>query len=177
MSTSESDRDDSSVDLSLLSEGSGDEGGAQADAAPTSRRRQHAQQPADGSTDYDQQEGGGGGAAEEASPEGGQEGGDKADNKQKKKKKKVSKVLSKVRLQRLQEKHERRGIVYVSRIPPHMKPAKLRQLLAQYGEIGRVYCAPEDSAVRKKRKQHGGNTGAFGFVSGGVGWELLAPCF
>lgn len=46
------------------------------------------------------------------------------------------KVLTEKKLRRLREQHERKGIVYVSRIPPHMKPAKLKQLLAQYGEVG-----------------------------------------
>ncbi len=46
------------------------------------------------------------------------------------------------------------------RIPPHMKPGKLKQLLAQYGEVLRVYCTPEDPGMRKQRKHKGGNTGA-----------------
>ena len=60
----------------------------------------------------------------------------------------------------------RRGIVYISRIPPHMKPGKLRQLLEPHGELGRLYCAPEDPRLRRMRKQKGGNTGAEG-VRGG----------
>ena len=39
------------------------------------------------------------------------------------------------------------------------KPLKLRHMLGQYGEIGRLYLAPEDPGVRKKRKQMKGNTG------------------
>lgn len=72
---------------------------------------------------------------------------------------KPKKVLSEKKLKRLKEAHERRGIVYVSRIPPHMKPQKLRHLLSQHGEIGRVYCTPEDQLARHKRKKKGGNTG------------------
>lgn len=41
-----------------------------------------------------------------------------------------------------------------------MKPAKLRQLLSEYGEIGRIYCTPEDAAARQMRKRKGGNSGA-----------------
>ena len=74
-------------------------------------------------------------------------------------KRKAKKVLSEKKLQRMKEAHERRGILYVSRIPPHMKPQKLRHLLSQYGEIGRVYCTPEDRAARSNRKKKGGNTG------------------
>jgi hypothetical protein len=40
-----------------------------------------------------------------------------------------------------------------------MKPAKLRQLLSQYGELGRIYCTPEDKGAQKQRKKKGGNSG------------------
>jgi hypothetical protein len=138
---------DSSVDLSLLSEGSSDEG-----------EEAQGRVPAAGAGDADAADGAGpSGSGGEG---GGGEGSDGGPAAAKPPKKKASKVLSRARLQRLQDKAARRGIVYVSRIPPHMKPAKLRQLLGQYGEIGRVYCTPEDAAARRKRKQHGGNTGA-----------------
>lgn len=35
------------------------------------------------------------------------------------------------------------GICYLSRVPPHMDPLKLRQILSHYGEIQRIYLAPE----------------------------------
>ena len=35
------------------------------------------------------------------------------------------------------------GIVYLSRIPPFMKPLKLRTILSQYGEVGRLFLQPE----------------------------------
>ena len=35
------------------------------------------------------------------------------------------------------------GIIYFSRLPPFMKPAKVRYLFAQYGEIGRLFLQPE----------------------------------
>lgn len=38
---------------------------------------------------------------------------------------------------------EKRGVCYFSRIPPHMDPLKLRQILSQYGEIQRIYLTPE----------------------------------
>jgi len=38
---------------------------------------------------------------------------------------------------------ERRGVVYLSRIPPFMKPEKIRYLLSQFGEVDHVYLAPE----------------------------------
>ena len=59
--------------------------------------------------------------------------------------------------------------MYISRIPPHMKPHKLRQLLQPHGALGRVYCAPEDPAARRLRKQKGGNSGAWVPLGWGVG--------
>lgn len=46
----------------------------------------------------------------------------------------------------------------------------MRHMLSAYGEIGRLYLAPEDSAVRKKRKKAGGNTGK-NFTEGWVEFE------
>jgi hypothetical protein len=48
-----------------------------------------------------------------------------------------------------------------------MKPAKLRQLLSEQGEVQRLYCAPEDASARRARKQRGGNTGKM-FTEGWV---------
>ncbi|XP_050232341.1 pre-rRNA-processing protein ESF2 isoform X2 [Mercurialis annua] len=49
-------------------------------------------------------------------------------------------------------KADRRGICYLSRIPPHMDHVKLRHILSQYGEIQRIYLAPE-IAVHKRQVQ------------------------
>lgn len=38
---------------------------------------------------------------------------------------------------------DRRGICYLSQIPPHMDPLKLRQILSQHGEIQRIYLTPK----------------------------------
>ena len=38
------------------------------------------------------------------------------------------------------------GIVYLSRIPPYMKPAKVRHLFSRHGVVGRVYLQPEGKA-------------------------------
>jgi Mg-chelatase subunit ChlI len=38
---------------------------------------------------------------------------------------------------------ERRGVIYMSRIPPYMQPTKLRHILSQYGEVHRIYLTPE----------------------------------
>lgn len=52
-------------------------------------------------------------------------------------------VKRKKRLLKESAKANMRGICYLSRVPPHMDPLKLRQILSQYGEIQRIYLAPE----------------------------------
>lgn len=37
----------------------------------------------------------------------------------------------------------RPGIIYLSRIPPYMKPLKVRQIFSKYGEVGRIFLQPE----------------------------------
>lgn len=56
------------------------------------------------------------------------------------------KTLSTEELQDFQETLKKTGILYMSRVPPFMKPMKVRQLLSQYGEVGRIYLAPEGNA-------------------------------
>ena len=41
----------------------------------------------------------------------------------------------------------KRGVVYLSRIPPHMKPLKLRHLLEPFGQVLRIYLAPEGEVL------------------------------
>lgn len=49
----------------------------------------------------------------------------------------------KKRLMEEAENAERRGVCYLSRVPPHMDPLKLRQILSHYGDIGRIFLTPE----------------------------------
>lgn len=49
------------------------------------------------------------------------------------------------------------GIIYISRIPPFMKPHKLRSLLSNYGTINRIFLAPEDPMAHQRRVRNGGN--------------------
>lgn len=73
---------------------------------------------------------------------------------------------------------DKRGVIYLSRVPPFMKPNKVRTLLEPYGEITRLFLAEEgqlpaaglviacfvlmvlfaDAEARKKRKEYGGNS-------------------
>ncbi|KAL8408355.1 hypothetical protein RB594_006964 [Gaeumannomyces avenae] len=52
---------------------------------------------------------------------------------------------------------KRSGVVYLPRIPPFMKPAKLRSLLEPYGRMNRIFLSPEDPAARSRRVRAGGN--------------------
>ncbi|BDA42668.1 Pre-rRNA-processing protein esf2 [Coccomyxa sp. Obi] len=94
-----------------------------------------------------------------------QEESGKPPSKDEKKREKLQK-----KLQKLKNAYDKKGIVYISRIPPHMKPQKLRHMLSQHGEVGRVYLAPEDAAARKRRKKMGKNTGK-NFSEGWVEFE------
>jgi len=54
---------------------------------------------------------------------------------------------------------QKRGIVYLARVPPRMGPAKVKTLLSDFGIITRVYLVEEDKTVRKKRRKAGGSGG------------------
>lgn len=62
---------------------------------------------------------------------------------------------------------QKRGVIYISRIPPFMKPNKVRNCFEAYGEVTRLYLAEEDSTKRKRRKLRGGN-GSKQFTEGWV---------
>ncbi|RUP47924.1 hypothetical protein BC936DRAFT_145166 [Jimgerdemannia flammicorona] len=74
-----------------------------------------------------------------------------------KKSKKPVKPLTPAALAEFQKALNRTGIVYISRVPPYMKPQKMRNMLEKFGEVGRVYLAPEDAKVAARRKKYGGN--------------------
>ncbi|KAI9098140.1 hypothetical protein DFS34DRAFT_642869 [Phlyctochytrium arcticum] len=65
-----------------------------------------------------------------------------------------SKPLTAKSLAKLQAKIAASGVVYLSRVPPFMRPIKLRQLLSKYGTIGRIYLAPEDPKIAARRKKY-----------------------
>ncbi|KAF9362476.1 Activator of basal transcription 1 [Mortierella sp. NVP85] len=91
------------------------------------------------------------------------------------KKSKKVKPLTPEALEKFQAARDKTGIVYLSKIPPFMKPIKIRHLLGKFGEIGRVYLAPEGRfqskpkamedmhivgqhpKVAARRKKYGGN--------------------
>ncbi|KAL7518004.1 hypothetical protein ACHAWX_002870 [Stephanocyclus meneghinianus] len=81
------------------------------------------------------------------------------------KKKKIRKLKLDA-TQDFNQKLQRRGIVYLSRIPPRMGPSKIKSLLGEFGAVTRVYLAEEDKTVRKKRRKAGGS----GFKRYTEGW-------
>eukprot|EP00752_Nemacystus_decipiens_P003066 g2842.t1 len=69
------------------------------------------------------------------------------------------KPLSKRKVKNYNEGLAKRGVVYLSRVPPFMKPAKVKHLMEQHGVVTRVYLVEEDQANRRARKKAGGNSG------------------
>ncbi|KAI0677001.1 hypothetical protein C8Q78DRAFT_959888 [Trametes maxima] len=49
---------------------------------------------------------------------------------------------------------DRAGVIYISRIPPGMRPAKVRHLMSAYGEVGRVYLQQEDAKRAYLRRKY-----------------------
>ncbi|KAF8475628.1 hypothetical protein BDZ91DRAFT_844361 [Kalaharituber pfeilii] len=49
------------------------------------------------------------------------------------------------------------GVTYLSRIPPFMRPQKVKALLSRFGEVGRVFLAPEDPKTHARRVKFGGS--------------------
>ena len=74
------------------------------------------------------------------------------------KKGRVVKPLSKKKLRDFQATHENRGVCYISRLPPYLKPSALREMLSGMGtEVLRIYLALEEQSLRAKRVKSGGN--------------------
>lgn len=45
----------------------------------------------------------------------------------------------------VKKKTRKRGIVFLSTIPPYMNVAKIREIFSKYGEVGRIYLQPSAS--------------------------------
>jgi len=53
-------------------------------------------------------------------------------------------------------KKDKSGVIYLSRVPPFMKPSVLRSLLTPYGPTGRIFLTPEPATTRQQRLKSGG---------------------
>ena len=60
------------------------------------------------------------------------------------------------KMREFREAAKKKGMCYISRIPPYMTPNFVRKLLKEYG-IERIYLMPEDESLRLHRKKTGGN--------------------
>jgi len=49
------------------------------------------------------------------------------------------------------------GVVYLSRLPPFMRPQKVKSLLSRFGSINRLFLSPEDPTSHSRRVKFGGN--------------------
>ena len=67
------------------------------------------------------------------------------------------KPLTPAQLEASIKKARKTGVVYISRVPPFMKPSALRTFLTPYGTILRIFLTPETTPARKKRTKAGGN--------------------
>ena len=61
---------------------------------------------------------------------------------------KIVKPLTPEALAAFRAAQEKAGVIYISRIPPGMQPTKVRHLMSQYGEVGRVYLQKEGMTIR-----------------------------
>jgi ESF2/ABP1 family protein len=87
-----------------------------------------------------------------------------------KKRKKVIRRLKPSATSDFNAKLERRGIVYLSRVPPRMGPAKVKTLLSDFGDVTRVYLVEEDKSSRKRRRKAGGS-GSKRYIEGWIEFE------
>jgi ESF2/ABP1 family protein len=92
---------------------------------------------------------------------------DRPTKKVKKLKKSKKKLKSYEKYQKAQEK---RGVVYLARIPPYMKPMKVQHLLEQYGKVTNLHCVEEDRSLRRRRKRAGGNSKK-NYIEGWIEYE------
>ncbi|KAI9713265.1 MAG: RNA-binding ATPase activator esf2 [Bogoriella megaspora] len=68
-----------------------------------------------------------------------------------------SSVLAAKKVEAGRKATKKTGVIYISRVPPFMKPSAVRQLLQPYGEIGRIFLTPEDATAHTRRIRAGGN--------------------
>ncbi|XP_037126813.1 activator of basal transcription 1 [Syngnathus acus] len=85
--------------------------------------------------------------------EGEEEDGKHSSQKEEKRKKLILKGLAKTSSS--VDKKCVPGIIYLGHIPPRFRPKHMRNLLAVYGEIGRIFLQPDDGQVKGKKKRSG----------------------
>lgn len=73
--------------------------------------------------------------------------------------KNLNELFRKSKLAKLKDKKPKgkTGVVYLSKIPPYMKPTKMRQILGRFGEIDRLFLKKEAAQKHQQRVKGGGN--------------------
>ncbi|KAF8900001.1 hypothetical protein CPB85DRAFT_1326666 [Mucidula mucida] len=66
----------------------------------------------------------------------------------------IVKPLTKEALAAFKAEQDRAGVIYISRIPPGMRPTKVRHIMSGYGEVGRVYLQQEDAKRAYLRRKY-----------------------
>ncbi|XP_028158974.1 uncharacterized protein LOC135079086 [Ostrinia nubilalis] len=51
-----------------------------------------------------------------------------------------------------QKKLRKKGIIYLSTIPPYMNVAKIREIFGQFGDVGRIYLQPSGKPGEKRKR-------------------------
>ena len=70
---------------------------------------------------------------------------------------KAQNLLSKKSLEASQARAQKAGVVYLSRIPPFMRPSTVKHLLSPFGTINRLFLTPEPTTAHHARVRNGGN--------------------
>lgn len=83
--------------------------------------------------------------------------GERVSEKGEEKKNPELKKLTPEQLAKEQKRIKKTGVCYLSRIPPYMKPAKLRSIMSNFGRVDRLFLKPEDINVYRRRVKSGGN--------------------
>ncbi|XP_022821530.1 pre-rRNA-processing protein esf2-like [Spodoptera litura] len=52
----------------------------------------------------------------------------------------------------IKKKTRKRGIIYLSTIPPYMNVAKIREIFSEFGEVGRIYLQPSAKPGEKRKR-------------------------
>ena len=47
------------------------------------------------------------------------------------------------KMRKLEDDDNKAGIIYLSKIPPYMTVKRLRQMMEEFGEVGRIFLQPD----------------------------------
>ncbi|KAL3231380.1 Pre-rRNA-processing protein ESF2 [Nakaseomyces bracarensis] len=86
-----------------------------------------------------------------------EEDGNRSLSTQERAEKLQSKIAKIIQVKADKKSKHKTGVIYLSRIPPYMKPAKMRQILSKFGEIDRLFLKRENDIKYKQRTKGGGN--------------------